>query len=152
MAGRRTDLASGGAGLALSLGVCYGARAMPMGAVRDPGAGFLPFWIGVTLAAMSVALVVGAVLDRERGAAGTVEGLQRRQVAWIVAALVGYALALDALGFLLTTFILLGVLLRILGERGWGTVLGFATLATAGSWALFGLWLGVPLPGGILAP
>jgi len=67
----------------------------------------------------------------------------------VMSGLLAYALTLEALGYVPTTFLLLGALARILGLARWPLVLGFAALATVGSWALFGLWLGVPLPSGV---
>lgn len=144
---RTRDLASGGISLLFSLAVCAGALAMPMGTRANPGPAFLPFWSGLTLAGMSLALLAHGWLgrggDREDGAG---EG---RRVALVMIGLLAYALTLEALGYVPTTFLLLGALARILGQGRWPVVLGFAALATVGSWALFGLWLGVPLPGGM---
>lgn len=147
---KTADLLSGCAGLAFSLAICYGALQMPMGTVGNPGAGFLPFWIGVALGLMSLTLVTGALLERA-ASAGTDE-LYRDRVAWTVAGLLAYALVLETLGYLLTTVLLLSLVVRILGRPGWYQVLGFSVLATGGSYVLFGLWLGVPLPRGVVLP
>lgn len=144
----RVDLAAGCVALALSLGTCYGARAMPMGTVGNPGPGFLPFWIGVTLAMMSVALIVGS-LAGGRSSDAPVAGA-RRGVAGIAGGLLLYAAVLETVGYLVATFALLAALLVILGERRWPAGLAFAALATAATWAMFGVWLGVPLPAGTL--
>lgn len=145
---RRRDLASGGIGVLFSLAVCAGALTMPMGTRANPGPAFLPFWSGLALAGMSLALLAHGWLgrggDREDGAG------EERRVALVMIGLLGYALALEALGYVPTTFLLLAALARILGQGRWPLALGFAALATVGSWALFGLWLGVPLPSGVL--
>jgi hypothetical protein len=36
------------------------------------------------------------------------------------------------------------------GERRWGVVLAVSVLASAATYGLFGLWLKVPLPSGLL--
>lgn len=147
---RTADLAGGSIGLVLSLAVCYGALGMPMGTLGDPGPGFLPFWVGVALATISLALVASAFLDR-----ATLAGAQtghRGRVGWMLMGLLLYALALEALGYLVTTFLLLSAFLAVLGQRRWAVVLAFAVLATGGSYALFSLWLRVPLPRGVLLP
>jgi len=120
-----------------------------MGSLGNPGPGFLPFWVGVALATMSLTLIVGSLLDREKPGVQAAEGIQRQHVAWMVGGLLLYTLLLETVGYPVTTFLLLSALVKILGQRGWYTVLGFSALATAGSYALFGLWLGVPLPWGI---
>lgn len=147
---RPADLVAGCMGLIFSLAVCYGARGMPMGTLGDPGPGFLPFWVGVALVTISLALIASALLDGARLARARAG--QRGRVAGMVAGLLLYALALEFLGYLVTTFLLLGAFLAILGQRRWAVVLAFAVLATGGSYALFSLWLRVPLPRGVLLP
>jgi hypothetical protein len=57
---------------------------------------------------------------------------------------------LERVGFILTTFLLLTLLLGISDEPKWPTVLALASGAALGSYALFDLWLQIRLPGGIL--
>jgi hypothetical protein len=144
------DLTSGCAGVVLSLGVCYGALGMPMGSPGNPGAGFLPFWIGVTLATLSLLLLIAALLEKAPPPERRKEEGEGRYAARMLGGLLLYTLFLDILGFLATTLLLLAALVRLLGQRGWLVALGFSALATAGSYALFALWLGVPLPAGSL--
>jgi len=147
---RKADLLGGCIGVTFSLAVCYGALGMPMGTLGDPGPGFLPFWVGVALATISLVLIASALLDGARQARARAG--QRGRVAGILAGLLLYALALEALGYLVTTFLLLSAFLAVLGHRRWAVVLAFAVLATGGSYALFSLWLRVPLPRGVLLP
>ncbi len=147
----RADLASGATGLAVAVAVSAGALAMPMGTLGNPGAGFLPFWVGIALGIMSLALALGACRASGARQPGD-EGWTGWRVTGMVVALLLSVLALEPVGYLPTTFLLLAALLRILGERRWPTVLVFAAVATAGSYALFGSWLGVPLPAGRLLP
>ncbi len=147
---RRRDLGSGALGLALAVAVCHGALGMPMGTIVDPGAGFLPFWVGVALGTMALVLTVSAALAP--GAAPAPAPADGRRVVWVLLGLLLYALTLERLGFLLTTLALLAALVKVLGQRGWAAAALFSLLATAGSYALFALWLGVPLPRGSLLP
>ena len=64
----------------------------------------------------------------------------------ILGALIGYALLLDPLGYVIATALLLGVLLMAFAEKKhwWQPV---AAIAIAlGTYAIFRLMLGVPLP------
>jgi hypothetical protein len=149
---RRRDAGIGVLGLALAIAVCRGALAMPMGTVASPGAGFLPFWAGVVLGTLSLALIVSAALAPGSERAPEEAPVARRRVKWMLAALGAYALALPHLGCPVTTLLLLGALVKVLGQRGWTAAAAFSLVATAGSYALFALWLGVPLPRGSLIP
>jgi len=111
----------------------------------------MPFWVGAALAAMSLVLMSSVFLPLRKFVAPKTGELNRYQVAWMVGGLLFYGLALEPLGYLVTTFLLLGALLWILGERRWLSAVAFSALVTGASYALFGLWLGVPLPGGIIA-
>ena len=146
---KKADLLSGCAGVVFALAVCYGALGMPMGTIGNPGPGFLPFWVGAALTTLSLALITSAFFE---GAPveESVKPRLRRHVVGTLAGLVFYALALESLGYLVTTFLLLSMLVRMLGQRRWPLALAFSALATGGSYALFGLWLGAPLPRGLI--
>jgi len=68
----------------------------------------------------------------------------------LAGSMVFFALFLDALGYLLCTFLMLLVLVRVLGMRNWIVVLTIAIIAAAGSWLIFVKLLKIPLPQGFL--
>jgi hypothetical protein len=113
-----------------------------------PGTRFLPVLLGV------IVIVLGLVLAlRPPAAEGALEpyapgGAQR--ATWTLAAILAYVLAFGHLGFLLATTPFLAILLRAYGERRWPVVLAVALGATGVTYALFAVWLGVPLPPGPL--
>ncbi len=149
---RTSDVVGGAVGLGLALAVCGGARAMPMGTLANPGAGFTPFWVGVALGICSLCLIGTALADRHaRTELLDSEQAEVRRLLVSAAAVLGYALVLGAVGYLVATFVLLTVLVRVLDGRRWVATIAFAALTTAGSWALFRVWLGVGLPDGVLA-
>jgi hypothetical protein len=59
-------------------------------------------------------------------------------------------MALERLGFLLSTFLLTGFLLRVMEPRSWSKLLTLALATALGSYAIFARALGMPLPPGIL--
>ena len=66
------------------------------------------------------------------------------------AATIAYVALLNLLGMVVATVLFLIVLMRVLDRCGWPLTLAVA-LATAGSiYLVFGRWLKVPLPTGVL--
>jgi putative tricarboxylic transport membrane protein len=112
-----------------------------------PGTRFLPVLLGLIVAVLGagIALRPGKPEAGETPAPG---GMGR--VAWTLGALVAYVFAMGRVGFLLATVPFLTVLFLVYGERRWPVVLAVALGATGATYALFAVWLGVPLPPGIL--
>jgi len=121
-----------------------------------PGAGFLPFLAGVTLIALSLVAFVSAV--RSRRAETDTASNERffphpeswKKVMLALTALLAYWVVLEYLGFLITTYLLLLFLLRVIEPQKWLLAVATALIATTFSYALFNLWLKVQLPKGIL--
>ena len=64
--------------------------------------------------------------------------------------MVGFALVLEWLGFLLSTFFLMVLLLRAIEAPRWSKVIIVALVTALISYGLFAWLLGVPLPAGVL--
>ncbi len=132
--------------------VVHESAKLPFGAVRNPGPGFVPWWIGVTLGALSVLL--GAQALRAKGPAAPAAGAARSrwgQVAGLLVAFALYVAVLVPLGYAISTFLLVLLMLRPLLRRRLAAALGLAVLAAGGSYLLFAVWLKVPLPPGLFA-
>jgi putative tricarboxylic transport membrane protein len=127
------------------------ARQLPEGtATGGPGTRLLP-----TLVALIVAALGAAVAFRPPAASAAPGDADRTgplRLGGTLAATVAYALAFERLGFLVATATFLVVLLPIHGERRWPVVAAVAVGATAATYAVFALWLRVPLPAGVLGP
>jgi putative tricarboxylic transport membrane protein len=146
---RKLDTVSAAFWFALAGAVCYGAVLLGLGTAGEPGSGFILFWSGVILAALSLVVLADSI--RETGEARHEPGsISWPKVFLILAALVFYGLLLERLGFILTSFLLLSFLLGISEEAKWTTVLSVAIAAALASFALFDLWLQIRLPKGIL--
>jgi len=133
--------------------VIHQAAALPFGGARNPGPGFVPWWAGVALAGLS--LLLGVQVVRARRGPGARRGVEAargdwRRVAALLAALALYVVALDPLGYPISTFLLVLLMLRPATRRALVPALGLAVLAAGGSYVLFAVWLQVPLPPGPL--
>ena len=135
--------------VAIASGILYASWRMPAGMSGQPGPGFFPTGIGTVLLVAGLALVVRSRRADVSVAQPAIEFGHTR--IWVtLLALAGTAFALEPVGYLPTSALLLAVLLRCYGRTGWiATVLG--AVAGAGlSWFLFRTLLGVPLPPGLL--
>lgn len=118
--------------------------ALGLGNVHRPGPGFFPFWGGIVLGLLTLALLIRALGAVERP---SLSGIRWWMLVLVVAALLGYLVFLESLGFVLVSFLFLFLLFR-LEYGGWLRSAMCSLLATAGAWVLFGYWLKTQLPRG----
>jgi len=141
----------GGLGwLAFSVFVVVAGRGLGIGAVNDPGSGFLLFWLGLLMCALSAAILAGAVLAGGPPLASLWQDTRWRKVLVIIASLCAFALLLDRLGFLLAAIPLLLVLLRAIDPVPWPIALPVGIGAPLAVWWLLKRLLLIQLPSGVL--
>jgi putative tricarboxylic transport membrane protein len=130
--------------------VIWQSSIIPMGSIRQPGPGFLPFWVGVILALLSVILWFQA--GYRKPAAELVRFLSGEgkwpYVAAAGIALLIYAFLLEPLGFIISTFLLLIFLFRIIGKQKWWVGVTGSLLVTFFTHLIFKVALKVQLPRG----
>jgi len=129
-------------------GVHYGLRRSGI-----PGPGFLPFVTGLILIALSLILLTSRFLSQKDETSSAEERMPKgealQRILKALGALCLYTLILERLGFAMTTFLFMVVLLR-LEPRRWTFIIPAALGATAFFFFLFKVLLRVPLPPGIL--
>ena len=118
-----------------------------MGTIHNPGPGFIPFFSGCLLGLLSIAIFING--RRAKAGAGGVE-LRSRRGFWILGNLLLYALCLERLGFLITTFLFLVLSLMSFRPRRWSGIFLVSSVTVVISYLVFGVWLKVPLPKGFL--
>ena len=145
------DQLSGFFWLLLAVFVCLISIPIGIGTFRMPGPGFLPFWAGVALGILSVAvLVMGALKRNEAGKLSQLwKGLAWGRALFVMICLFLYAFLLSRLGYIFVTSALL-ILLFCLTKRDrlWIKV-GSGLMIAVASYLIFGVWLEVQLPKGI---
>ena len=130
-----------------SLYVCVESARLGLGTYQRPGPGFLPFWAGVTLGILSPVLVLQGFFRRmEKGQAWQNLG----RILLVFLAMLGFTLLVEWLGFILTAFLFIWFLLKVVERRGWGFSIGVALVVTGASHVVFDLWLSAQLPAGLL--
>lgn len=119
-----------------------------LGSPTDPGPGFYPVLVGLLLILGSV----GAGIEAWRGES-------QEDISWpghdafkrvgvIAGSLVVYAVTLVRFGYPIMTALLVALVLRIMGMSNWLVILITAIAMSLGSYYLFRVLLGVPLPVG----
>lgn len=134
--------------LGLGLALIVLARQLPYAADFGPGPGFLPTWIGYVLVA------AGAVVTfQELRAPRTGEQFFRDRTVVAVKVLVAIVVAFVAipfLGFSVTFGVFMLAAMRILGTHRWWACGSGALVTTFAVHQVFGTWLSIPLPGGLI--
>lgn len=134
--------------------VCLEASRLAFGFWSDPGPGFFPLLIGIILGVLSAILF----LQTRFGKSKEFEELQEswyprerwKKLVGIIVVLFGYAMSLEIMGFLLTTFILMVFLFKSgMGPKKWAMAIGSSAIASVSTYAIFNVWLKCQLPKGI---
>ena len=127
-----------------------------LGTLKEPGAGFVAFIAGFFI------LVVGALITLfrrpEQRNVETPSGTTRAQflqsaafkLTYALGLLLFYALLLDRLGYIITTFVVLFGLFYDPVRRRWAGPLLTSFLSVAVTYLVFEVWLRSQLPRGIL--
>ena len=147
----RSNIAVAAVLLALAGYIFLAAGTLPFGTMRVPQTAFFPRTLAVLLGIMSLILLARALAGREAlGGGEKIETQGWIRIAVTLMTLAGFALVLERLGFLLTTFLLMISLLRAIETQKWRKVVVVALATALISYAIFSLLLGVPLPAGLL--
>ncbi len=148
------DLIGGCVWFLLSLLIVLGASHLGLGSFRQPEAGLFSMITGVILGGLSLLLMAESMFRpaRARNDSETVwsKDTQWRRLLLTLAALVAYTLLLTTLGFLLTTFLFMTFLFRVIEPQRWSlSVLSGAASSLCG-WMIFEAWLQCQLPEGFV--
>jgi putative tricarboxylic transport membrane protein len=135
--------------LLLAVAVAWTGWRMPRGdGPGIPGPGFMPWLLGLLLAMASAALL--AQLWRRRGEERQPVSVGGFHIWLSLLALIGLALALEPLGYIISAAVFLCMLFRAFSSLGWAGSIAAAVAAALVSHAAFVRLLGVTLPPGIL--
>ena len=135
----------------LSTFLLFEAGRFNFGTLRVPQTGFFPKTLVTLLLLLSLVSLVQALRQKDSEQAAvkiSADGWTR--IAATLATLIGFALVLERLGFLPSTFLLMVLLLRAIEAPRWSKVFTVALATAVASYGLFAWLLGVPLPVGVL--
>lgn len=152
---KKLQLASGMVIMAFAALICFESSKLSFGTPGKPGPGFFPLGLGIILFFLSLIFILKTALRWEGisdSARALWTGLRWRQVPYTLAVLLGYALLLDRLGFLICTWLLMTYLFWGKGAKRKGIAITGAIIVTIVSFIIFRTLLNVRLPLGILKP
>jgi len=137
--------------LLFSLIVCIEAYRVNLGEFSNPGPGFFPFCVGLVMLGLSL-----AALFQSMGEKGKAEKTsQRGSMRWwniviITAAIITYALTLEKIGFLINTFLFVGLLLKVVEPQPWKIAVIGGLIGAVSANLLFNVIFQSQIPSGIL--
>jgi len=133
--------------------VIMASMQMPLRAITGrtnfaPSTGFLPMWLGVFMAILSILLIVNATLQQVESNRQAVfpRGKALMAVVLFLAGLAAYIALLEVLGYLSATALLTAFLLRFVMQTSWKTTLLVAVSASIVLFVIFHVLLHVDLP------
>lgn len=139
------DQVAGSVFAAFSILVLWESRSIPFGFLAEPGPGAVPVLLAATLLVCSIAVVIGG---RASKPLAEIHWKEWPHALAILAACAFMALAIERLGYRLTIFAALLVLVGAVERKGWIAAVIFAAAFSFGTYFLFNTLLRVPLPQG----
>ena len=138
--------------LAFGLISIYGSVLLELGTFREPGTGFFPFLAGCFTSLMAIIVLFRSFL-RGKGfqakPSSFWKGLSWHRPLAVEFLMLGYLLALERVGFLLTSLILLFFMLKWVEKFSWWKALLISASASGCTYLLFHTLLRAALPIGI---
>jgi putative tricarboxylic transport membrane protein len=146
---RRIDQVSGLIWLMVGAFIIMESRDLLYKDEFGPGPGFFPFWLGLVLSLLGVALLVHTTFHREDDESISFSGKHAAlQMFLVMASFFAFVFLIAKTGFYLAAGLLFLVLLWAVEGKGWKFSLAVAILAALALWGIFGVALKIELPRG----
>ena len=138
--------------LALGAASLYGSVGLGVGTLQEPGSGFLACVAGGFISLMALVIFAQSFL-RGQGFQARLSslwaGVNWRRPLIIVLLILGFILALETLGFFVSSFLLIVILMKGVEKLSWKKTLIIPAITLTAAYGLFNIFLKVNLPRGI---
>ncbi len=126
--------------LAIGLISIYGSLLLGLGNMREPGSGFLSFLAGCFICIMAVVVLGQSFIQREEVRAKLAslwEGVNWRRPLIITGLVLGFIVFLEKLGFILSSFLLLFILLKSVEKFSWSKAILIPVITMGCTYLIF---------------
>jgi putative tricarboxylic transport membrane protein len=136
--------------LLFSVIAIHEASRLRMGELSQPGPGFFPFSVGLLMGILSLAALFLSIRGQEK----KVMPAQEQAFRWwniiiILGALIAYAFSLEKIGFVINTFLLMCLLLKVVEPQPWKTAILGGLITAIASNLVFNVILKAQIPSGV---
>jgi putative tricarboxylic transport membrane protein len=136
----------------LVLGVFFSiwSTSYEIGSPLQPGTGFYPFILGLLLILLSIILLLGQRKRSQEEMSTSLQFSGRKKIVYIILILTFAGLFFEKIGYLLTFFLLIFLLMIGTTSRSWKQIFLIAFFSVAAIYIVFVLLLKQPLPLGLI--
>lgn len=135
--------------LMVSALICSHAIQLGIGTLSDPGSGFVFLFSGLVIGIFSLLIFILSIREKKGEAPSPFKNVHWGKLILALLYIFLYGVFLEHIGFLLSTFLLLGLLLRTIESKRWYIILLVALGGAWGTYGIFELWLHTRLPRGM---
>jgi putative tricarboxylic transport membrane protein len=142
------DLVGGLVVLLLGITIVFFSSQLPYYSEYGPGPGFLPLWLGIVLIGSAVFVLVN-ILRKQVKADTFLKPRTKKSAMMFILIFISFLL-LPLLGFAVGLAFFSGLTMRVMGKHSW-MACGLTAVGIAiGIHFVFGQWLNIPLPAGVV--
>jgi len=145
---RIADFIGGVAVLILGLAAIYFSSQLEYYSEFGPGPGFLPLWIGISIAGFAIVVIFNILRKHEK--VGVFLKPRTREGFKLLLIIIATFFLLPLLGFSIGFGLFAGITMRVMGKHSWIACSLTAVGIAIGIRYVFGHWLSIPLPKGIV--
>ncbi len=150
---RRWDQIASFLGIALGTLLVISSLKLNPGQWTQPGPGFMPLGCGLLLISLCIAYGVGSIWTRDDDYGKRESPWPRQNVGRLVGVLIAlflFSFLLTILGYLLSTFLLMIFLFRVVEPERWFITIIKTVLSVLVTYIVFDKWLMIQFPKGFL--
>lgn len=145
---RRAELWGGLFWLAVGAFVTWQGWLLELGTLREPGSGFVFFWLGLGVCALAFSIVIAGARGEGPMLGELWRGARWRNVVMVIGALIAFGFLFQQLGFVLCSLALLLFLMTVVDPVSPKLSIPISLVASVGVWYVLEKVLLVQLPKG----